>query len=311
MLKATIFYSWQSDTRAAANRTLIQDALEAAAKDLRADDSIAVEPVVDRDTLAVPGAPNIAATILEKIDSSTAVVADVTIVNPDSKGRPCPNPNVLIELGHALKSLGERRLILVQNVALGGPELLPFDLRQKRVLTYNMPPDAASRVEERRRLQAGLRDALVLVLAHEESSRSVLGYPVELVIDYLRKQIRSERHDYELRVFLKNLGTKPITEWHLDVEFPTRLLEPTATYGLRVPERSDPESTLFRATQSGHRDPVYPGDRALVMTIAYRVDTALFISQGRLFDQMVTAAVYVHGDPPSVVVRAVRELHVF
>jgi CrcB protein len=49
----TIFYSWQSDTRAAANRTLIQDALEAAVVEIRDDDSIAIEPVVDRDTLAV------------------------------------------------------------------------------------------------------------------------------------------------------------------------------------------------------------------------------------------------------------------
>ena len=68
-MKVTVFYSWQSDTRAAANRTLIQEALEAAAEQLRADDSIAIEPVVDRDTLAVPGAPDIATTILEKIDA--------------------------------------------------------------------------------------------------------------------------------------------------------------------------------------------------------------------------------------------------
>jgi hypothetical protein len=41
------------------------------------------------------------------------VVADVTIVGRGN-GRPTPNPNVLIELGYALKSLGARRLILVQ-----------------------------------------------------------------------------------------------------------------------------------------------------------------------------------------------------
>ena len=77
MMTVTIFYSWQSDTRAAANRTLIQDALEAAAKELRADDTIAVEPVIDRDTQAVPGAPDIGTTIFEKIDASAAFVADV------------------------------------------------------------------------------------------------------------------------------------------------------------------------------------------------------------------------------------------
>jgi hypothetical protein len=140
-MKATIFYSWQSDTKAAANRTLIQDALEAVAKELRADDSLTVEPVVDRDTQAVPGAPDIGGTILEKIDASAAVVADVTIVGRGN-GRPTPNPNVLIELGYALKSLGQRRVIVVQNIAFGGPEDLPFDLRQKRVLTYDSREDA-------------------------------------------------------------------------------------------------------------------------------------------------------------------------
>ena len=164
-MNVTIFYSWQSDTRAAANRTLIQNALEAAAAELREDDSIAIQPVVDRDTLAIPGAPDIAATILEKIDASAAIVSDVTIVNPSDSDRPSPNPNVLIELGYALKSLGERRVILVQNVFFGGPELLPFDLRQKRVLTYNSPPDADSRTEERHRLRVGFRDAIALILA--------------------------------------------------------------------------------------------------------------------------------------------------
>lgn len=152
-MKVTVFYSWQSDTRAAANRTLIQKALEDAAEQLRSDDSIAIEPVVDRDTLAVPGAPDIASTILEKIEASAVIVADVTIVNSGDQYRPTPNPNVLIELGYALKALGDRRTILVQNLAFGTLQDLPFDLRQKRVLTYNSPEDMPSRAEERRRLQ--------------------------------------------------------------------------------------------------------------------------------------------------------------
>ena len=169
-MKVTIFFSWQSDTKAAANRTLIQAALEAAARDLRQDDSIAVEPVVDRDTLAVPGSPDIGATILQKIESSAAIVADVTIINSEDIQRPTPNPNVLIELGYALKSLGESRIVLVQNTAYGGPELLPFDLRQKRALTYNSPADAESRVDERRKLHAGLREALALILVGSRCS---------------------------------------------------------------------------------------------------------------------------------------------
>jgi hypothetical protein len=83
-VKATIFYSWQSDTPGAANRNLILTALEDAANEIASDDSIKVEPVVDRDTLGIAGSPDIGATILSKIKTSDVVVADVTIINHGS-----------------------------------------------------------------------------------------------------------------------------------------------------------------------------------------------------------------------------------
>lgn len=309
-MKVTVFYSWQSDTRAAANRTLIQGALEAAAKELRSDNSIGVEPVVDRDTLATPGAPDIGATILEKIDASAAIVADVTIVSANDMERPTPNPNVLIELGYALKSLGERKLILVQNLAFGGPELLPFDLRQKRVLTYDSPAEADSRVDARRRLQAGLREALALILMKEER-RPASEYPIELAISYEETRIRSERHDYGLRVTFKNVGARPITQWHVDLEIPTRLLSPDVTYGSRVAERSDQERTLLRTNQESLPGVVYPDDTKLAMAFTYRVDQEIFMNKRGLFDQSVTAVAYVHGEIAAKTERVVRDLHVF
>jgi hypothetical protein len=41
--------------------------------------------------------------------------------------RRTPNPNVLVELGYALKALGDERVIVVVNTAFGKEELLPFD----------------------------------------------------------------------------------------------------------------------------------------------------------------------------------------
>ena len=309
-MKVTIFFSWQSDTRAAANRTLIQAALEAAAAELRDDESISVQPVVDRDTMAVPGAPDIGATIFEKIDASAAFVADVTIINSGAGDRPTPNPNVLIELGFALKSLGDRRLILVQNVASGGPELLPFDLRQKRVLRYNSPEEVTSRVEERYRLQSALRDALALILA-QDRVQPTPEFSVKLAIGYEKKLIRSERHDYQLQVTLENVASKPITQWHVDVEFPTRPLEPNVTHHLRVPERSDRDRSLFRVTQDNHRGAIYPGDKKIVMTIDYMMDSLIFYEKRGLFDQRVTAIAYVHGELAATTEKVFRELQCF
>jgi hypothetical protein len=55
-----------------------------------------VEPVIDRDTAGVPGSPDIAHTIFDKIDAAAVFVCDVSIVNADTAGRPTPNPNVLL-----------------------------------------------------------------------------------------------------------------------------------------------------------------------------------------------------------------------
>ena len=133
----TIFYSWQSDLPNATNRGFIQKALERAAKEIQSDQSISVEPVIDRDTAGVPGSPDIATTILEKIDKCDVFACDVSIINHGSAPRPTPNPNVLIELGYALKRLGWNRILTILNTEYGKIEALPFDLRMKRVLTYN------------------------------------------------------------------------------------------------------------------------------------------------------------------------------
>src|SRR3990167_5443512 len=101
-MRKVVFYSWQSDLPNATNIGFIQLALENAAAAIASDDTVAVEPVVDRDTQGVAGAPDIASTIFAKITAADIFVADVSIINRPKKGRPTPNPNVLIELGYAM-----------------------------------------------------------------------------------------------------------------------------------------------------------------------------------------------------------------
>ena len=90
-MKKIVFYSWQSDLPNSTNRGFIQTALENAAAAITADDTVAVEPVVDRDTQGVPGSPDIASTIFSKITASDVFVADVSITCGDPN-RPAPNP---------------------------------------------------------------------------------------------------------------------------------------------------------------------------------------------------------------------------
>ena len=127
MSTSKVFYSWQKDLPNKTNRTVILNALEKAAKRIYQDDSIEVEPVVDRDTQGVPGSPDIAETIYKKINESQVFVADVSLINGVISQRPTPNPNVLIELGYAVAVLGWERIIAVFNLAYGKPEQLPAD----------------------------------------------------------------------------------------------------------------------------------------------------------------------------------------
>lgn len=164
-----VFYSWQSDRPNATNRSFILKSLQAACAELSEDSTIDERPEVDHDTQNVPGSPDIVQTIFGKIDAAHVFVADVSLVTDPDKTRPCPNPNVLIELGYAIKALGESGIILVMNTAFGGPELLPFDLKTKRVTTYNAVPDDTERAPERKKLQGALQAGLKIIFEHSKS----------------------------------------------------------------------------------------------------------------------------------------------
>jgi DNA-binding XRE family transcriptional regulator len=170
-----IFYSWQSDSNPKTNHYFIEEALKKAAKNIRNDDSINVEPVIDRDTKGTAGAVNIAETIFKKIENSQIFVCDVSIINSNagSESRKTPNPNVLYELGFATKTLGENQIILVMNTAFGKPEDLPFDLRMKRVLTYaySTPENDENKSNIKKNLGEGLEDAIRTIIEKCEFNR--------------------------------------------------------------------------------------------------------------------------------------------
>lgn len=167
-----IFYSWQS-TSPASNRSLIGKALENAAKVIRNDGTVNVEPVIDRDTEGVAGSPDITDTIFEKIERSHAIACDVSLVNNGS-----PNPNVLIELGYAIKVLKWNRILMVINEAFGPVEKLPFDLRGKRTIKYNSPTDAEERASERKVLESTFERAIRAILKEQKrTSESPTNLP--------------------------------------------------------------------------------------------------------------------------------------
>jgi len=129
--------------------------------------------------------------------------------------------------------------------------------------------------------------------------------------EYKKIKIESKRHDYQLQVALKNEGTSNISEWHVDVFFPTTLLNPSVTYALDVPDRTDHISTLFRSSQNTHPGVIYPGDKKIVMSIDYYIDTNIYRMRQDLFQNKVIAKSYVHGKQVANVEKKVSDLQIF
>ena len=159
-MRKTVFYSWQSDLSNSTNRSLIETALRDAAAEISIDATVGIDPVIDRDTLGSAGAPDIATTIFKKITDADLFVADISFVASTNK-RSLPNPNVLIELGYALHAKGHEALVLVFNKAFGKLEDLPFDLKMRRILTYELHEGSKNKSAVKAELIKDFKAALI------------------------------------------------------------------------------------------------------------------------------------------------------
>src|SRR5258708_13484034 len=208
MAHRTVFYSWQTDLTNGTNRRFIEEALRKAAKNIREDETIEVEPVVERDTEGVAGSPDIARTIFQRIAQADVFVCDVSIINNNVVKRPTPNPNVLIELGYAQGKLGENRIVMVQNKAYGTPEVLPFDLRARRAITYTLSADVTDRSAERKVLEQDLTRALRAIFREQDSEMpGEIIQPLSLA-EQARVAIEANREDQGAQVgkYIKELS---------------------------------------------------------------------------------------------------------
>jgi hypothetical protein len=173
-----VFWSWQSDTPGRIGRHFVRDALNAAIERLKETPEIE-EPTerearsamhLDHDRKGIPGSPDLARVILEKIEQSAVFVADVTPVamtttqTDETQRKKVINPNVAIELGYALHALGDGAILMVMNEHYGRRADLPFDLQSKAgPILFNLAPDADRKTitAASRQLASQLAEALV------------------------------------------------------------------------------------------------------------------------------------------------------
>lgn len=72
-------------------------------------------------------------------------------------------------------------------------------------------------------------------------------------IRWTKQLINSQHHDYRLEVRVANPSTKPIANFHIDLTFPTTVLNTPELHPLFVPARSSRQSSFFRYANTQHR----------------------------------------------------------
>jgi len=148
-----VFYSWQSDIPTNTNRGFIAKALEFAIEDINRRRNLSL--VLEQGSRDLPASPDVVESILHKIDNATVFIADVTPISK-SGGKVIPNPNVMLELGYAIKTLTPARIITIHNDVFGDVRLLPFDLGPERQITYSVAPDVEDKADLRQILAKSL-----------------------------------------------------------------------------------------------------------------------------------------------------------
>lgn len=132
-----IFYSWESDLPSSKNNAFIRGCIDRAIE--LAEEAETIEAERDESTKDLTGSPDIVNSIFDKIDEADMFIGDVSLcfTTNQGNGKKSPNPNVLIELGYAIRVLGWDRIICVFNKSYGKPEELPFDIQHHRLLSYS------------------------------------------------------------------------------------------------------------------------------------------------------------------------------
>lgn len=196
-MKVSIFYSWQSNLPNKTNRSFIQTAIEVALKEINKDNRIVA--CIDRDTKDELGSPDIRTSIFNKINHSKFFICDISI-----NENQMPNPNVLIELGSAIKTLGWSKIICLFNSQTGKIEDLPFDINHNRVTAYTPNLENKKRISE-----------IISLNISDLFKKGQLYNPIE---DHIKKKI-----DYIILKIARNIVN--IFDFEKDINLSVRLSE--------------------------------------------------------------------------------------
>lgn len=185
-----IFYSWQSDLPGNKTRYFIRECIDEAIN--LALETEAIEAERDEATFGTTGSPNIVTTLFSKIDECDLFIADVSLCFSDDHKREkrSPNPNVMLELGYAVKTLEWERVICLCNMDYG--DQYPFDIAHNRITSFSLEGKSRKEVlsDISRIIFTNIRDL------RDQSPRTKKGTAAHIVGTY----------DFEKQIVLKSLN---------------------------------------------------------------------------------------------------------
>lgn len=199
MSEVIIFYSWQADDKN--SRNYISKVLNDVVDYINRNSTDGTLAKIEKDTKGKIGSPNIPNTIEEKIRNCDIFIADLSVIS-EFDGKKQINQNVMYETGYAISAIGDAYCILLHNTDSCEPKDLPFDIAQRRLLTYS---------RKNNNLKEALLNALALSLENAKLHKIVVSNDTSLSaweqdILALFKSIKGEKRIIVSRVGLLNFG---------------------------------------------------------------------------------------------------------
>lgn len=182
MKEYKLFFSYQSDTKH--DYMFIRNILESEVK--KGLEAKEIDLKIDWGMRNVAGNPNLLTTMLNKGDDCEIFLADLTYVtefaNSQEIIKHVPNPNVMIELGHAWSTHEDAHTIFIQNISKGEAKDLPVDLKGFRYpISYKLEDNASQKDKNEigKNLSRELIEAIETAISSIEDSNKTKYAPFE------------------------------------------------------------------------------------------------------------------------------------
>jgi hypothetical protein len=95
---------------------------------------------------------------------------------------------------------------------------------------------------------------------------------IQIDLNYRLEQAFDELEVYRLEIILTNKGSRKISNYLFEIEFPRKYLNDSTLINFEVEDRATEEYRFFRITSESQNNPIYPDDRRIIFSPNYKVE---------------------------------------